>query len=316
MRTKPLFENERNVIEADRDRTLLSGSDALKMNATYNRTVLGNVSATVNAELEGVDTQSALGRARDGSQRLLRDDETRSANLNYALNGNLARWRWSFDGGYSRIQSMIATDRDSAAGVGRDRAKSVVETIQTVATANGDLFALPAGAVTATVKAGFELRDIASASTRAGVLTATDLSREQANAQLNLDVPVLDDSPVGSLSANANGQVEQLSDFGTLTTLGYGFNWEPIAEVRLIGSITHEDGAPSIQQLGAPAHTTPNVRVFDVVTGRTVDVTRIEGGHPDLLADNRRVVEPGRCRREPRHFVSCPGTPLGVCRSF
>jgi hypothetical protein len=38
---------------------------------------------------------------------------------------------------------------------------------------------------------------------------------------------------------------------------------------------------------------TPNVRVFDFVRGETVDVTRIEGGSPDLLADNRRVYKLG-----------------------
>ncbi|TRW15177.1 TonB-dependent receptor [Glacieibacterium frigidum] len=292
-RLTPLFESERNVIEADPDRTLLSSSDALKLNGTYNRTILGNVSATISAELEGADTTAALGRAADGSQRLLRDGETRNANVNYALNGNINKWRWSLDGGYTRNQSTILTDRDTVTGVGRDRARSVATTLSSVATLGGDLLTLPAGFVSLTLKAGFDLRDIASESTRAGVFTATDLSRDQGNAQANLDVPLLEDSAVGNLSVNLNGQLEQLSDFGTLTTLGYGFTWKPVDAVQLIGSITEEDGAPSIQQLGDPVLVTPNVRVFDVVTGQTVDVTRIEGGNPNLLADSRRVMKLG-----------------------
>ena len=293
-RSNPLFEDERDLIEADRDRTLLSASDAVKLNGTYNRTILGNVSATLSAELEGQDSRAALGRALDDSQRLLRDGRTRTGSLNYALNGDLSDWQWSLGGGYVRDWSTTLTDRDNdGGGVRRDRAESVAQTIETEGTASGELFELPAGAVAATFKAGFNLRDIASESTRAGVFTATDLSRDQASGQANVDLPLFDDSTIGTLSANANGTVEQLSDFGTLATLGYGVNWEPIDEVRLIASMTHEDGAPSIQQLGNPVLVTPNVRVLDVSTGQTVDITRIDGGNPDLLANNRRVMKLG-----------------------
>ncbi|MFC7499226.1 hypothetical protein ACFQRC_08330 [Enterovirga sp. GCM10030262] len=292
-RSTPLFETERDVIDPDPDRSLLSASDAVELNGTYNRTIFGNVSATLSAELEGENIEAALGRAESGSRRLLRDRRNRNASLGYALNGDRVGWRWSLDGGYARERSNRLTDRETETGLGRDRAKSVAETIETEATASGDVFGLPAGAVAATAKVGFKLRDIASKSTRGGRLTETDLSRDQANAQLNLDFPLFEDGPVGSLSVNANGQVEQLSDFGTLSALGYGFNWEPADEVRLIGSMTREDGAPSIQQLGDPLLATPNVRVFDIATGQTVDVTRIEGGNPDLLADNRRVMKLG-----------------------
>ncbi|WP_129790578.1 TonB-dependent siderophore receptor [Sphingosinicella sp. CPCC 101087] len=292
-RSNPLFETERDLADADPDRTLLSASDSAELGATYNRTILGNVSATLSAELEGEDTLAALGRAEDGSQRLLRNRRSRTGDIGYALNGDLAGWNWSLDGGYERIWSTTLTDRDLPGGVGRDRAESAASTIRSEGTASGELFELPAGAVSATIGAGFNLRDIESESSRSGIVTSTRLSRDQGNVQANLDLPLLDDSPVGTLSANANGRVERLSDFGTLTTLGYGINWEPVDEVRLIASMTHEEGAPSIQQLGDPVLATPNVRVLDLVTGRTVDVTRIEGGNPDLLADNRRELKLG-----------------------
>lgn len=291
--TTPLFETSRRLVEADPDRTLLAETDAVKLNATYNRSILGNVSATLTAELDGQDSLAGLGRATDGSQRLQRDSATRNAQLNYALNGDIGSWQWSANGGYGRDQSIVRTDRDTGSGVGRDRAKSVAQTFETEATANGNLFALPAGDVAATIKAGATRRTIASDSLRAGVTTAADLSRDQGNIQANLDVPILDDSPVGSLSANFNGLVDRLSDFGTLTTLGYGINWEPLRAVRLIASVTEEAGPPSIQQLGNPVIATPNVRVLDVTTGETVDVIRIEGGNPGLVADSRRVIKLG-----------------------
>ncbi|QNE32193.1 TonB-dependent receptor plug domain-containing protein [Sphingomonas sp. NBWT7] len=292
-RSNPLFETQRAFPGADPDRTLLAASDAAKLDATYNRTILGNISATLSGGLEGQNSLAALGRSSDGTHRLLRDARTRTGTLNYALNGDLAQWRWTLNGGYTRDWSTTLTDRDAAAGTTRDRARSVAETITSEATINGRLFDLPAGAVTTTLKAGVTLRDITGESVRAGVLRPVDLSRDQGSGQANIDVPILRNSPVGALSATINGGIDQLSDFGTLGTFGYGFNWRPSGAIRLIGSVTHEQGAPSIQQLGNPQIATPNVRVLDLTTGQTVDVTVVEGGNAGLRADRRRVLKLG-----------------------
>ncbi|MDB5699218.1 MAG: TonB-dependent receptor [Alphaproteobacteria bacterium] len=290
----PLFEDERNVIGADPDRTLLAASDSAKLNATYNRTLFGNISATLSGELEGQDSLASLGRTDDGSRRLLRDSKTRTGSINYALTGERSGWQWSLTGGYVRDWSTTTTDRERMSGIGRDRSKSIAETIESEATASGTLFGLPAGAVSATFKAGFNLRDLNSESLRAGIFNSADLSRHQASGQANVDIPLFDDDgPIGALTANANLAVDELSDFGTLTSYGYGFNWQPFDAARLIGSVTHEDGPPTIQQLGNPLLVTPNVRVLDIATGRTVDITRIEGGNPALLADQRRVFKLG-----------------------
>ena len=292
--SNPLFETQRNLAEADPNRTLLSASDAAKLNATYNQTIFGNVSATISGELEGADTRAGLGTSSDG-QRLLREGRTRTGVLNYALNGDLDQWRWSLNGGYTRDWSTTLTDRDGGPGSGtrRDRAESVAQTIETEGTLSGSLFDLPAGAVTTTLKAGFTLRDISGESRRAGIVTATDLSRDQGSGQANIDIPLFRNGPIGALSATINGGVDQLSDFGTLGSVGYGFNWRPVEAVRLIGSVAHEQGAPTIQQLGNPLIVTPNVRVFDLVTGQTVDATTITGGNPNLAADQRRVLKLG-----------------------
>jgi hypothetical protein len=81
--------------------------------------------------------------------------------------------------------------------------------------------------------------------------------------------------------------VTHLSDFGTLTTLGAGFNWAPAQRLNLTASWTREEGAPSLQQLGDPILDTSNVSFFDFRTGRTVLVTTRTGGNPDLRADTR-----------------------------
>ena len=74
-----------------------------------------------------------------------------------------------------------------------------------------------------------------------------------------------------------------------MRTLGYGVRWSPIDILDLAVTITDEDGAPSVSQLGDPTLVTPNVRVFDFVRGETVDVTSITGGNPLLSGDNRHV---------------------------
>src|SRR5690606_7247401 len=98
---------------------------------------------------------------------------------------------------------------------------------------------------------------------------------------------------IGDLSANFNFAANRLSDFGTVTNLGYGLTWRPAGRVALVWSMTRQEGAPSVRQVGDPVVATPQVPVFDYSTGRTAFVTRIDGGNPDLLADRRHVFKLG-----------------------
>jgi hypothetical protein len=98
---------------------------------------------------------------------------------------------------------------------------------------------------------------------------------------------------MGELSVNVNLSVDRLSDFGTIHSLGYGLNWQPITQVRLVVSHTRDEAAPSVSQLGAPTVTTPGVRIFDYATGQTVDVTAITGSNPALIGDTRNVFKVG-----------------------
>lgn len=264
-----------------------------------------------------------LYRAFDEPRPLTRNSRTRTAHGGVAFNGNLDSWRWSLTGNYDRVHSVTRTDNDPEtdliqqridsgdlalnpfASLGtllaaseRDRTRSVNESGNAELVANGSLLALPAGDVSTTFKLGAEARGFESETVRDGVSQSRDLSRKRIDGQANVDVPITsrrDDvlAAIGDLSANANLAIEELSDFGTLITYGYGLNWEPIDELRLIASVTEEEGAPSVQQLGNPVEAVPNVRVFDFVRGETVDITRIEGGNPNLRADHRQVMKLG-----------------------
>jgi outer membrane receptor protein involved in Fe transport len=100
-------------------------------------------------------------------------------------------------------------------------------------------------------------------------------------------------SGIGNLTVNANVEIERLSDTGTLRTFGYGLNWSPIAAINLTASATNEQGAPTVEQLGAPLVSTPNARIFDFTRREVVGVTRIDGGNPNLRFDDRHVVKFG-----------------------
>ena len=152
--------------------------------------------------------------------------------------------------------------------------------------------------MTASVKAGFSAQDYesrASGSTDGGPV---HLSRDSKAVQASLDVPITSRSngvapALGDLSLNLNGKVEHLSDFGTLYTHGAGLNWSLGPALSMNMSLASQEGAPSMQQLGAPVLLTPNLPAFDYVNSETVDILRIDGGNPALMADSQKVMKIG-----------------------
>lgn len=255
-----------------------------------------------------------------GNSPLERRSNGLQAEAGFSLNGDLPdQWRWTVTGNYQRTLNNSQTERgvqtgllqaavDGGAnpfasdfGVGAplltDTARSVSTNASIDGLINGSLFELPAGRVSTSVRVGLNTLGQDSRSVRSGILTTNDIGRTRGNVQANIELPITSRRSgvggIGDLSVNGNVEVEQLSDFGTLTTIGYGLRWSPITEIRLIASMTHEDGAPSPGQLGNPLIATPNARVFDFVRGETVDITRLDGGNPGLASDSRRVFSTG-----------------------
>ncbi|MGI8705120.1 MAG: TonB-dependent receptor [Sphingomicrobium sp.] len=299
-----LTENERDILLEDGPedpevdprgaRTLVGLRREVTATATHNRQ-LGSVGATGNLELAHNEGQSLIGLGEILLEPLARNTARDSAHAGLALNGNVSDWRWSMTGNADAARSVTSTDRD-ATDI-RDRAVTRTLSGDLDAVANGKLFRLPAGDAGATVKAGASTRHLDSDRRRNGVLSETSLGRTRGNASANLDLPVSrrnsDFESLGNLTLNGNAEFEQLSDFGTLTTVGAGLNWSPLERLNLIGSWNREDGAPTIQQLGDPVLETPDTRIFDFTTGETVLVTAITGGNPDLDADRRNVLKLG-----------------------
>jgi iron complex outermembrane recepter protein len=300
-----LTENERDILidqvpsganpaDALAARSLIGTKRDVRGAVTINRQ-LGTVGATGNVELEHNEGRSLIGLGETLLEPLARNTRTDSAHAGLVLNGNVSSWRWSVTGNADAAHGVTSTDRDAAAV--RDRATTTTTSAGIDATANGNLFRVPAGNASATVKIGADTLHLDSDRSRGGIETANSLGRTSGNAALNVDLPLSrrnsDFAALGNLSLNANAEVEQLSDFGTLTTLGAGVNFSPVQRLNLIGSWTREEGAPTVDQLGDPVLETPETRIFDFTTGQTVLVKAITGGNPNLQADRRNVLKLG-----------------------
>ncbi len=255
---------------------------------------------------------------------LAQHGSTVAAHFGTVLNGTVGTWQWSVTGAYDHSEAKTFTDTGLDASafqarlLGNDRTAnpfgaltpgaigplpsnfgySVSNETQVDALFTGSLFKLPAGDVTTSVHLGGDINDFSSRSFRGGLTSTGAVSRKTGSGQLNVDVPLTSRAKdvlgaIGSLSVNGNAAVDQLSDFGTLKTIGYGLNWSPLVPLRIIASVTDQDGAPTPQQLGNPQITTPNVAVFDYVLGQNAVVTTLSGGNPGLRASSSHTVKVG-----------------------
>ena len=303
------YERDSMLLESERDirqdpaaprpdigfRSLRPETQSLTMNGVLSRNI-GKTVATANLRMEQNWSDSLLGLPTGGSDPLERSGSTNTLQGGVSLNGDIStKWRWSLTGNWDRVESRTLTDRDTGL---TDWARSVSNVGSIDGLVNGPIADLPAGAINTSLRLSGRTSDLDAESRRGGAYTATDIGRTSGSARANLDLPIASRSkavlsPLGNLSLNANAEVEQLSDFGTLVTYGYGANWSPVDGLRMLASFTEEEGAPSAQQLGNPVVVTPNVRVFDFVRGETVEITRTDGGNPGLSADNRSVMKLG-----------------------
>jgi len=248
-----------------------------------------------------------------------------TGHLGLTANKDTNDWRFSFTTAYDHADSLTLTDAgldatslqlllngDSPAfnpfgalptsAISRfpeQKARSLTDSGNAQVLASGTLLDLPAGAFFTSLKLGDTFSNFDSDTERTGLSQSANLFRNTVNLQGNFDLPVLNPAKmnvlpwVGDLSLNGNVALDELSDFGLLETFGYGINWTPITGVNLILSQTHDQAAPTQQQLGGPEILTPGQRILDYQTGQTVTVTTITGGTTALVADHRTVSKIG-----------------------
>ncbi|MEK6637089.1 MAG: ABC transporter ATP-binding protein [Pseudomonadota bacterium] len=298
-----LKENERGIDRGPLDpgqfRTLLPRSDELTLGATLNRAITETVGLTLNGRYDYADRASQFGVAALGAGGVVdpldRDATTRTLHGGLTLDGPIGRWQWSLTGNVDRTRLETLTDRRSG---GRDSATSTATSGDAIYTLSGALLELPAGRVQATLRGGFDARTFVSGSVRSGVVRSARFGRDEANVRASIDIPLADKargvaSALGALSVNFNAGYRELDDFSGLTAYGFGLNWAFAERLALLASITTEEAAPSIQQLGEPLLVTPGVPVFDFRNQTSVIIDRISGGNPALRAEQRRDIKIG-----------------------
>ncbi|MBU2097074.1 MAG: TonB-dependent receptor plug domain-containing protein, partial [Alphaproteobacteria bacterium] len=284
---------------------------------------LPGASLTVPADnpFSPLGSDAVLNRYVTGFGPLRQTTEGWTGGLGGSLNKDLDKWRLSLTGTYDHSTSLTRSDvgvdisalqqavnggaspfapwpGTLLAERGRNKAQSVSDGFTVQGVASGPAFDAPAGPVRTSFKVGEAASWLASDTLRSGIERDADLSRNTLSAQGSIDIPLAsrkrDVLPfLGELSVNANAAVNDLSDYGTLTTVGFGANWRPVTGVSLIVSHTRDEGAPTMAQLGGPLVTTEAARVFDYATGRTVEVLRLDGGNAALTGDTRNVTKVG-----------------------
>jgi hypothetical protein len=293
--------------------------------ADISATVNATFEATSSKSLRGLPSVRLATPAGDEVDRLAtgfgalgQESANWTGHLGVSLNRDLAKWRLALTGNYDHADSSDENDGGLDASAlqaavlagavtltptgaipaellvqrARDTGHSKSDTGNLQFIASGPTLTLPAGQVRASFRLGATGSGFSSRSERFGFGQSLDVSRSTANAQANFDLPITSRRAnvlpwLGDITLNGNVAVDHASDFGTLTTVGYGVHWTPFTGLSILASHLRDQAAPTQQQLGAPLLLTPGTRIFDYVTGQTVDVTQVSGGNPDLRADKR-----------------------------
>ncbi len=249
---------------------------------------------------------------------LLADTKSTALHFGTTVNHDGKDWRWSVVGNFDRsdtrtrndtgadataFQTLVTAGGNPLAPFGTSLVRRSPDTTSSLAQSgsidglvSGSPLSLPAGDVNVSLKVLGSLSGFDGVSNRGGVAQTTHFKRDIVSGQVSLDVPITSRKKdfgafIGDLTANGNFAAQHLSDFGTLTTIGYGLNWTPIKPIAFIASHTTDHAAPSAQQLQGPVITTPNAAIFDPQTGTTAFVTLIQGGLASLKPSERQVTK-------------------------
>ena len=186
-------------------------------------------------------------------------------------------------------ENPFATPVDSLIGITANRAEARTNITRIQSRLNGPAAELPAGTVQATLEAQLVWNRISSESTFS-LPQKRNVSRSEQGIRGALDIPLTSRAnnfmpQVGDLSATLELGRFHFSDAGSIGDYAAGLTWEPVETLRLRAAIERTGRPAPIELLGGPVIITPETRVFDPLTGETVDVVQITGGDSGLKAE-------------------------------
>ena len=258
-----------------------------------------------------------ISRYFDAPRPLERESETNVFQTGSTFNHTLGSWRWTVTGNYARTANQTRTTRNAdftalRAGVlagtvspfapdfganllflAPDLASSLNQNMDVRSTLAGTALKLPAGDVQMTFASGFTRQMLDSETWRSSVINNVALRRNIMNHSVNAELPLTNrdfglGSVIGEWAINGNIGYSHLSDFGQLLDYGAGLRWAPARNLTFQASITGDENAPGIGQLGNPTLVTPNVATYDFTRGESLFINVITGGNPALIGEKRR----------------------------
>ena len=313
--TSPLFENERDVVQAassippvstDPDpaafRTLIGDSRSFGLNSAWTKGFGkdGTKGAlTISAEANRADSLSFSGLntvpLTAQVDPLERRTRTTSVAAGTGYNRQIGKWllNATVDGTHAETRTLI--DLTTASGGGQALATNNSERVESLITVSGRPIRVPAGLIATTFKTGITWIDFDSFDTRSSVGPAS-LQRFRVQGGVNVAVPLTSrrenfGAGAGDITLNLSGNWSHLSDFGTVNDWSAGLTWAPTEKLNLGASYIVNQEAPAISQLGNPQAVTFNVPYYDFSRGETVLVALTSGGNPLLRREQQRDIK-------------------------
>lgn len=254
-----------------------------------------------------------VGLAFYGPNPLISRSTRDNAEVNLTLDAEVGRWSGNFNAKHSDSRNTSRSERQAVSTIHLDdsvnpfatdlpglitlrRDKATAHAVNThfELTANGPAFKLPAGDLQVTAEGQLDWYNLHTSSTFSTANQNADSRRSEQLIRGAVEIPLASRAndflpQIGELSATAEYSRLHFSDAGSLNHHAFGLTWEPTAAVRLRAAVEGTDSPAPIETLGNPVIITPDVRVFDPLTGQTVDVTQITGGNPSVLPQTTKI---------------------------
>jgi hypothetical protein len=318
--SEQLLENQRDITATDSDfRALEPATDEAKLAATVTRPFF-NLRPSLDAYVDikssdalqglasetasvpaGTDSVADPPSATVGNEPLSHHMGSTESHIAGRITGFLGRLTWTASAAYNHTitHTLGGTGIDSSGAIQIDQTDSSLDRGRVDASLGGAAVALPAGMAMVNINLNSQVQDYRTQAQLSGSAAQTShLSRTTGNARVGANIPLTSrDADVlpylGDLSARFHAGVEEVSNFGALTSFGYGMTWVPIKKLSFNAAFSDTQTAPSLQALLDPAVVTPGVQMFDFVTGETDYVTQITGGDDDLRRTDTDVTSFG-----------------------
>ncbi len=313
--TSPLFEAERGVIQQvppapgapdpAEFRTLIADSRSVGANLAWTRglgkggmagqiTLSGAANRADSRRLQGLDSVLLAGGTIEPIEQRNR---TTTLQGGAGLNKSLGNWQLSATIDATHGENRTLTDRRGDPSGATDRAQSTTNRIENLVTLIGRPLRLPAGQVSATIKAGYTWVGLDS-SNDINPLGPVSLKRGRLLGGINLGLPLTSRregflGEIGDVTLNLSADWTHLSDFGAVNSWSTGLTWAPTGKLSLQASYISNQSAPAISQLGNPLTQIFNVAVYDFTRGETALVTLTSGGNPLLRKESQRDLKLG-----------------------